>query len=135
MQQRSMLAIALTAIALSAAPAKAQSLTGTWSLSSETGRGTQTQTLTLTQDGMKLTGTITFGGGRRGGGGGGGAPPPVDISDGKVDGKSFSFTMTIDFNGNTFTQQYSGTVDGNAMTGEIAGGRGGSRPFTGTRGS
>jgi len=135
MQHRSMLALALTAFALSASPAVAQNLTGTWQLTSETGRGTMTQTLVLQQDGDKLTGTVTFGGGRRGGGGGGGGgPQAIDISDGKVDGSSFSFTMTIEFNGNSFSQQYSGTVDGDSMTGEASGGRGGSRPFTGTRG-
>lgn len=135
MQHRSMLGLALTALALSASPVAAQSLTGTWQLTSETGRGTMMQTLVLQQDGTELTGTITFGGGRRGGGGGGGGGPrSIEISDGKVDGNSFSFAMTIEFNGNSFSQQYSGTFDGDSMTGEISGGRGGSRPFTGARG-
>jgi hypothetical protein len=138
MQPRYALSMLLTAAAISAVPVAAQTLTGTWQITTEGRRGSLTQTLTLTQDGSTLTGTIAFtGGGRRGGGGGGGGGGlggPIAISEGNVDGSAFSFTMTIDFNGNTFTQRYAGTFEGDTMQGTIEGGRGGGGPFTGTRG-
>ncbi len=124
----------LAAAALTAAPASAQNLSGTWELTSETGRGTRTQMLTLVVEGSMLTGTVTFtGGGRRGGGGGGGGPQAIEISDGTIDGNSFTFTVTRSFGGNSFSQVHSGTIDGDTIGGTIEGGRGGGRPFTGTR--
>ena len=136
MNYRAVFTAVLTAAALSAAPAVAQSLTGTWELTSETQRGAQNMTLALTQDGAELTGSITLTmGGRRGGGGGGGrGPQTIDISDGMVEGNAFSFVMALSFGDNTITQSYSGTYEGDAMEGTIEGGRGGGRPFTGTRG-
>ena len=136
MKRSALLTALLTTAVLTTAPApaSAQSLAGTWEISSETGRGTRTQTLTLTVDGMTLTGTISFtGGGRRGGGGGGGGPQSIEISDGTIDGSSFTFTVTRNFGGNDFSQVYSGTFEGNTIEGTIEGGRGGGRPFTGKR--
>jgi len=134
MKSRIASVLALVAAFASAEPATAQSLTGTWTLTSEGGRGgTVTQTLTVTQEGSSLTGTMTFtGGGRRGGGGGRGAQP-VAISEGSVDGSSFRFTVTLAFQGNSVSQVYAGTVDGDSMSGTIEGPFG-ERPFTGTRG-
>ena len=114
------------------APASAQNLAGTWEITSETGRGTRTQTLTLTVDGMTLTGTVGFTGGGRGGGGGGG-PQSIEISNGSIDGSSFTFTVTRNFDGNDFSLVYAGTFEGNTIEGTIEGGRGGGRPFTGKR--
>jgi len=134
MNRRVFVAALFAAAAFTAAPATAQTLAGTWEITSETQRGSQTQTVTLAQDGMALTGTITMTmGGRRGGGGGG--AQSIEITDGHVDGASFSFTMNLEFNGNSIVQSYSGTFEGDAMTGQIEGGRGGARPFTGKRGS
>lgn len=143
---RNAVSAVIVALALAASPAVAQDLTGTWELSAEGGRGAQSMALDLTQDGSDLTGTLTMamGGGRRGGGGGGGGTREIEISDGSVDGSSFTFTMTIEFNGNAFSQVFSGTYEGDTMKGEIEGGRGGGRggrggggprEFTGTRGS
>lgn len=125
----------VAAVALTAAPVAAQSLSGSWELSSQGRGGTQTQMLTVTQEGMTLTGTISFsfGGRRGGGGGGGGESQTIEISDGTIDGNSFSFTMTLSFGGNSFDQVYSGTFEGDTIEGTIEGGRGGGRPFTGTR--
>ena len=120
-------------LTLAPAPASAQNLAGMWELSRETGRGTRTSTLTFTVDGSMLTGTVTFTGGGRRGGGGGGGPQSIEISDGTVDGNSFTFTVTRSFGGNSFAQVYSGTIDGNTLTGTIAGGRGGGQPFTAKR--
>ena len=59
----------------------------------------------------------------------------VDIEDGTVDGNSFSFGYTLNFNGNSIAFSMSGTFEGDSMEGSISGGRGGGRPFTGERGS
>jgi len=135
MKLRIVLTSLLASAAFSAAPVSAQNLTGTWQVTSEGRRGSVTQTLTLRQDGNALTGTISFaGGGRRGGGGG--APLAIEISNGTVDGPAFSFTMAIELPGGrgSFEQVFTGTYEGDFMEGTIAGGRGGSQPFTGTRG-
>ncbi len=120
------------------APVSAQNLAGMWEISYETGRGTRTQTLTLAVDGMTLTGTVTFTGGGRRGGGGGGGPQSFEISNGTIDGSSFTFTVTRAFGDFSIEQSYSGTIDGVTLAGTIEGGggrRGGGQPqsFTGKR--
>jgi hypothetical protein len=134
MKLRAALILALVAAALNAAPASAQNMSGTWELISEGPGGEVTQTLILSQEGSMLTGTISFApGGRRGGGGG--APQVIEISTGTVDGAAFTFSMSIEFGGRgSFAQSYSGTYEGDFMEGNIEGGRGGARPFFGTRG-
>ena len=120
-------------LAMAPAPASAQNLAGMWEITSETGRGTRTSTLMLAVDGMTLTGTITITGGGRRGGGGGGGPQEITISDGTIDGNSFTFTVTRNFGGNDFPQVYSGAIDGETLAGTIESGRGGGQPFTGKR--
>ena len=122
-------------LAMAPAPASAQSLAGMWELSRETGRGPRTSMLSLTVEGTTLTGTMTTtGGGRGGGGGGGGGPQEIEISDGSIDGNSFTFTITRTFGDNSFSQVYSGTVDGMTIAGTVDSGRGGGgQPFTGKR--
>jgi hypothetical protein len=126
----------LLALSILPAPAHAQSLTGTWTVTTE-GRGGQiNRTLVLTQDGSALRGTMTFAfaGGRGGGAGGAaGGGQNLSISEGSVEGSSFRFTLTVDVQGTTITQRYSGTFEGDTMQGQIEGGRGGSQPFTGRR--
>jgi len=120
-------------LTIASAPVSAQNLAGMWEISQETGRGTRTLMLTLTVDGSMLTGSVTFTGGGRRGGGGGGGPQTIQISDGTIDGSSFSFTVTRTFGDNSFAQVYSGTIDGDMLAGTVEGGRGGGRPFTGKR--
>ena len=126
-------------LTIASAPVSAQNLAGMWEISYETGRGTRTQTLALAVDGMTLTGTVTFTGGGRRGGGGGGGPQSIEISDGTIDGNSFTFTVTRTFGDNSIVQSYSGTIDGMTLTGTIEGGGGGRggggqpRTFTGKR--
>jgi hypothetical protein len=145
MNRRTIVAALVAAAAFSAAPVAAQSLSGTWELSQQTQRGARTSTLVLVQDGAELAGTLTLtvGGRRGGGGGGGGGSQEVAVQEGMASGNNFSFSISLDFGGNSVTQEYSGTFDGDSMEGEIAaggrggrGGRGGggARPFTGTRG-
>ena len=118
-------------LTMAPAQASAQNLAGVWEITRETARGTFTQTLTLTVEGSAITGTLAFTGGGRGGGGGGG-PQSFPVSDGTLEGNSFTFTVTLSFGGNSIEQMYSGTVEGNTITGTVRGGRG-DRPFTGQR--
>ena len=135
MKHSALLTALLTTAVLTIAPApvSAQGLAGMWEISQETGRGTRTLMLTLVVDGSTLTGSVTFTGGGRRGGGGGGGPQTIEISDGTIDGSSFSFTVTRTFGDNSFAQVYSGTIDGAMLAGTVEGGRGGGRPFTGKR--
>ncbi len=111
MQVRAVVALLLVVAALAARPASAQTLTGTWVVTTSGPRGgSLTQTFALTQDGSALTGAVTItGGGRRGGAGGGpggrGLGGPIPIGEGTVTGDTFSFSTTIEFNGNSFTQR------------------------------
>ena len=131
MKIRNLLITLLLSVAM-ASPGAAQDLTGTWEISTQGGRGgPQTSTLVLAQDGETLTGTITFSLGGRGGRGGG--PQALEVSNGTVDGSAFSFTVTLSFQGNSIDLNYSGTVDGDEMSGTRGGPRGGGQPFTGQK--
>lgn len=131
MKIRNLLITLLLSVAM-ASPGAAQDLTGTWEISTQGGRGgPQTSTLVLAQDGETLTGTITFSLGGRGGRGDG--PQELEFSNGTVDGSAFSFTVTLSFQGNSIDLNYSGTVDGDEMSGTRGGPRGGGQPFTGQK--
>ena len=79
--------------------ALAAEIDGKWTAEVEGRRGTVTQTLSLTSSGNNLTGSLE-----------GGRGNAVDISDGKLDGNKVSFKVVREFNGNQFTQQYTGTL-------------------------
>ncbi len=119
--------LATAVLAMAPAPVSAQNLAGEWEITRVTGRGTFTQTLTLMVEGSTVTGTLAFQGGP-----GGGGPQSFPVSDGTIEGNSFTFTVTLSFGGNSFEQMYSGTVDGDTIEGTVRGGRG-DQPFTGTR--
>jgi len=123
--------LTIAVLTMDAAPVSAQNLAGVWEITRETGRGTTVQTLTLVVEGSTVTGTLAFNFGR-GRGGGGGGPQSFPVSDGTVNGNQFSFTVTLSFGGNEIPQMYSGTIDGETLTGTIRGGRG-DQPFTAKR--
>ena len=89
---------------------------GKWTAEMQGRNGnTMTVTMNLKADGDKLTGTV---GGRMG---------DTDISDGKVEGDTISFTVVREFNGNKITQNYKGKLDGDTIhfTIQSEGGMGG----------
>lgn len=104
--------------------ALAADIDGKWT-AEVAGRGgqTQTQTMTFKADGSTLTGTISGRGGE------------TQISDGKVDGNTVSFTVTREFQGNSMKFVYKGTLSGNElkMTMQREGGEGQAREFTAKR--
>ena len=104
-------------------PSEAQAqMVGNWELSSQGPRGgDQTMTLVVEMNDGELTGTLTL---QRMG--------EHKLKDVSVDGAEFSFSVTFSMRGNSFEQEFSGTVDGDEMSGAISGARG-QRVFTGKR--
>jgi hypothetical protein len=98
----------------------AADVTGKWTWEQQGQNGATTSTLTLKVDGGKLTGTLDGG---RGG--------PVEISDGKVDGNSISFSVKRNMRGTDVVTPYKGIVNdsGDSMKIEFSRmGRGGGEP-------
>jgi len=89
---------------LLALTAMAADVTGKWTAQLP-GRGGQTReaTFNFKADGNTLTGTVS---GRQG---------DMEISDGKIDGDSLSFTQTMEFNGNSMKFVYKGTISGDSI--------------------
>src|SRR5579863_9406309 len=84
--------------------ALAADITGTWKGSADTPMGTVERTFVFKQDGGKLTGETSsnmFG--------------KSTIEDGKVDGDSISFTVTINYQGNDVKINYTGKVSGDEI--------------------
>ena len=67
-------------------------------------------TFTFKADGGRLTGTVSAPGMR------GGDPVESKIEGGKVEGKTVSFKVTREMNGNSFTTEYLGTLDGDTLS-------------------
>lgn len=81
---------------------------GKWESSMQGPQGNAiTQTFTFKTEGNNLTGTVT---GRRG---------DTPISDGKVDGNKITFTVTRQTQNGEMKAAYSGTVEGDTITGKI----------------
>ena len=104
----SALAIALAMVVIGSgnivAADKPVKVEGTWEVSIETPNGARTNTLKIQQDGEKIKGTMT---GRMG-------ETPIE---GTVSGNTLKFTLTRETPNGTFTIEYTGTVDGDNITG------------------
>jgi hypothetical protein len=94
---------------------------GTWNISIETPIGTRQATLSLAASGGALTGTQSADG------------STGDISDGKVDGNNVSWKIAIT-NPMPMTLEFSGTVNGDKISGNANAGAFGALPFSGSRG-
>ncbi|HWB83339.1 MAG TPA: hypothetical protein VG675_04310 [Bryobacteraceae bacterium] len=94
----SMLLLALSLVAMAA------DISGKW-VAQVPGRNGQTreQTFTFKVDGSTLTGSVS---GRQG---------DTPISDGKIDGDNISFSVKREFNGQTMSQNYTGTISGDEI--------------------
>ena len=94
--------------------------TGTyvWTQAGRNGGADRTNTLVLKLDGDKLTGKVSAPGR-------GGATADADITDGKLAGAAVSFNVVRDFNGNSMTNKYSGTLADGAIKGKIESDRNG----------
>jgi hypothetical protein len=96
---------AIASLALFATTLLGADLTGKWSAEFE-GRDGQkrTQVFNLKSEGEKLTGTVS---GMQG--------QEMQIEEGKVTGDEVSFSVTMNFNGNTRKQEYKGKVVGDQL--------------------
>jgi hypothetical protein len=104
-------------------------LTGDWEMTSETPRGEITQTIHIEQDGEKLTLTMTGGMGRGGGQGGGGEI----TAEGTISGNKVEWSFTRNTPRGDFTIKYTGTVEGDTMSGEVDRGQRGTTPWNAKR--
>ena len=86
--------------------------TWVWTAPGRNGGPDRTNTLTLKIEDAKLTGKITAPGR-------GGQTNETPIIAGKVDGATVSFAVVREFNGNSMTNKYSGTVSADKINGKI----------------
>ena len=93
---------------------------GNWNIVMTTPMGERKATLVLKSSGSTLTGTQA------------GEQGSAEIADGKVDGNKVSWKVSIQ-NPMPLTLEFTGTVDGDSMKGDMGVGFMGSFPFTGTR--
>ena len=104
-------------------------MTGDWELTTESPRGEVTQTIHIEQEGEKLTVTLQGGMGRRGGQGGGGEI----TAEGTIQGNNVEWSFTRNTPRGDFTTKYTGTVEGNTMSGEVDRGGRGTAPWSAKR--
>ena len=95
--------LAVAFLALGSVAALAADFNGKWSGTVQGMRGPQNLTFNFKVDGATVTGTITT---PRG---------DIDVSNGKIDGNTISFDQVMNFNGNSFTISYKGTIDGDTI--------------------
>jgi len=100
-------------LVLSALSAFAADVAGTWKATAEGPNGSMERTFVFKVDGDKLTGETTSS-----------MVGKSTITDGKVDGDSISFTITVKFQDNELKLNYKGKVTGTEIhfTAQMAGG-------------
>ncbi len=102
--------------------APAVDVTGTWDVTVSTPDGPQKATLNLTQKATQVTGTFAhplFG--------------TSEVKSGQISGKKLTFSVTLTIEGTTIEPSFSGTVEGNTMSGTVNVPGQGALEFTGTR--
>lgn len=93
---------------------------GTWNTTMNTPMGAQQGTLTLATNGSELTGKLA------------GPQGEIDITDGKVDGDKVSWKASIT-SPMAMTLDFSATVEGDSINGNVKLGAFGNATFSGTR--
>ena len=93
---------------------------GVWNTTMNTPMGAQKATLTLATDGGSLTGSMS------------GPQGSIDLKDGAVDGDSLSWKADIT-QPMAMTLEFSATVSGNEIAGNVQLGAFGTASFSGTR--
>lgn len=102
--------LTLSLLTLATASASAKDFTGKWLYSWSRQDGTKVETtFDLKQDGDKVTGTVTGMGGQK-----------VEITDGAVKDGLLTFKVVREREGNKFTVEYAGKLDGDALKGKSA---------------
>lgn len=93
-------------------------IAGTWSVTTNTPQGNQTATMTIAQTGESFTGTMNSEMGS------------LPVTDGQVNGRSVTWSITIQMGGQSMTVNFSGDVEGTRMRGTAELGSFGSATFT-----
>ena len=93
---------------------------GTWSTTMNTPMGAQNGTMELKTDGASLSGTLTSPQGT------------IELEEGTVDGDALTWKADIT-TPMAMTLEFSATVDGDSMSGDVKLGAFGNATFTGTR--
>jgi len=101
--------------------ALAAQVAGEWAMAVTSPQGPLDVTMTLVQSGSSFTGTMTSQMGSQ------------EISDGQINGRSLTWSLTMQIGGQSITLNYRGEVDGNKMTGAAELGSFGSATFTAER--
>ena len=93
---------------------------GTWKTTMNTPMGVQNGTMELTTDGASLSGKLN------------GPTGEIDLEEGTVDGDSLTWKASIT-SPMAMTLEFSATIDGDEMSGDVKLGAFGNATFTGTR--
>ncbi len=93
---------------------------GTWNTTMNTPMGAQNGTMTLTTDGSALSGKLS------------GPQGDIDLADGTVDGDALTWKASIT-SPMAMTLEFSATLDGDSISGDVKLGAMGNATFTGTR--
>lgn len=93
---------------------------GTWNTTMNTPMGAQNGTMTLSTDGAALSGKLS------------GPQGEIELEDGSVDGNSLSWKASIT-SPMAMTLEFSATIDGDEIKGDVKLGAFGNADFTGTR--
>ncbi len=93
---------------------------GTWTTTMNTPMGAQNGTMELKTEGGTLTGTLS------------GPQGSLDIEDGTVDGNNLAFKAHVT-TPMAMTLEFSATVDGDSISGDVKLGAFGNATFTGSR--
>ncbi len=101
-----------------AAPAQ---VGGTWTMTLTSPMGPMDMTMTLTQTGASFSGSMTSQMGSQ------------ELNDGQITGRTVTWTIVVQFGGQSITLNYRGDVEGNRMTGSAELGSFGSATFTAER--
>jgi hypothetical protein len=105
--------LVLVLLALFAMTASAADISGTWKGTAQTPNGTIERTFVFKVDGTKLTGETTsemFG--------------KSTLTDGKVEGDSVTFKITIKFQDNEMQLEYKGKITGDTIKFHVEGANG-----------
>ncbi len=97
------------------------SVDGNWSVTINTPMGAQKATLTLKTEGGELGGALDSSQGR------------AEIKEGKADGNSVSWKADINGPAGQISLTFTGTVDGDAISGDVDLGAFGKATYSGTR--
>ena len=95
---------------------------GTWKMTMQTPMGAQEGTLELKEEGSTLIGTMSATA----------APEPMEITEGTVDGDALTWKAALT-QPRPITLEFSATVDGDRISGDVKLGAFGNATFEGTR--